>query len=264
MGADSRGVWADVLVSSGEPVLIGDMLRVMKLVDATYAELGHHVSLRPRHRGKILGFGRNPETGGSFGPPGAFDRLVEKVEDFARDVLRSPIVQVCEQWIGALKLSLTNGSHDACNAAASSQGLPGPWFSGSGASALYRMWNYSAVDWHDPAHRDHPPPWMISFAKAPEMPCCSELGCCTICSTTCSSCPHCVINFSPRDRSLTIMLVKSTTKARRSQPYFTCGWLSWPIDDTAIFIYDGTKMVHGLWAPFAAKPWYAVCIVKQL
>ena len=82
MGADSRGVRADVLVSSGEPVLFADMLRVMKLVDATYAELGHHVSLHPRHRGKILGFGRNPETGGSFGPPGAFDRLVEKVEGF--------------------------------------------------------------------------------------------------------------------------------------------------------------------------------------
>ncbi len=77
MGADSRGVWADVLVSSGEPVLIVDMLRIMKLVDATYAELGHHVSLRPRHRGKILGFGRNP----------------------ARDVMRCQIVRVCEQWI---------------------------------------------------------------------------------------------------------------------------------------------------------------------
>ena len=97
MGADSRGVWADVLVSSGEPVLIGDMLRVMKLVDATYAELGHHVSLRPRHRGKILGFGRNPETGGRFGPPGAFQKLIEKVEDFARDVMRCQIVRVCDQ-----------------------------------------------------------------------------------------------------------------------------------------------------------------------
>ena len=39
---------------------------------------------------------------------------------------------------------------------------------------------------------------------------------------------------------------------------------SWPIDDAAIFIYDGKEMAHGLWAPFQAKPWYAVCIVKQL
>ena len=260
MGADSRGVLADVLASSGEPILFDDMLNMMKLLDATYAKFGHHVSLHPRHRGKILGFGRNPETGmnfisGSFGPPGTFDRLVDKVEDFARDVLRSPIVRVCEQWIRALSLLRAASSQDV--------NLPMPCFSGSGASTLYCMWNYSAVDWMDPAHRDHPPPWTIAMRKAPEMPCCAELGCCTICSTTCSLCPHCVRNFSPRDRSLTIMLVKSTTKARRSQPYFTCGWESWPIDDTGIFIYDGKKMAHGLWAPFAGKPWYAVCFVKQ-
>ena len=60
------------------------------------------------------------------------------------------------------------------------------------------------------------------------------------------------------------MLVKSMTQARRSQPYFTCGWESWHIDNAAIFIYDGNEMVHGLWALFEAKPWYAVCIVKQL
>ena len=53
------------------------------------------------------------------------------------------------------------------------------------------------------------------------------------------------------------------TKARRSQPYFTCGWESWPVDDAAIVIYDGKKMEHGHWAPFAAKPWYAVRFVKQ-
>ena len=149
MGADSRGVWADVLVSSGEPVLIGDMLRVMKLVDATYAELGHHVSLRPRHRGKILGFGRNPETGGRFGPPGAFHKLIEKVEDFARDVMRCQIVRVCEQWIRALKTNAAALSQDTCNNAAWSQGLPWPWFEGFGASTLYCMWNYSGIDWHD-------------------------------------------------------------------------------------------------------------------
>ena len=59
-------------------------------------------------------------------------------------------------------------------------------------------------------------------------------------------------------------LVKSMTQARRSQPYCTCGWESWPIDDAAIFIYDGKEMAHGLWALFEAKPWYVVCIAKQL
>lgn len=264
MGADSRGVWADVLVSSGEQVLFGDMMRVMKLVDATYAELGHHVSLRPRHRGKILGFGMNPETGGSLGPPGAFNKLKDKVEDFARDVLRCPIVRVCEEWLSALKKNAAALGQDACNNAAWSQGLPWPCFEGSGASTLYCMWNYSGIDWHDPAHRHHSPPWTISLAKVPEIPSCSTLGCCTICPETCELCPHCVRKFSPQDKSLTIMLVKSMTKARRSQPYFTCGSQSWPIDDAAIFIYDGKEMVHGLWAPFQAKPWYAVCIVKQL
>ena len=263
MGADSRGVWADVLVSSGEQVLFGDMMRVMKLVDATYAELGHHVSLRPRHRGKILGFGVNPNTGGSFGPPGAFHKLREKVEDFARDVMRCQIANVCEQWNRALKWHDAASSQDTCNNAAWSQGLPWPWFEGSGASTLYCMWNYSGVDWHDPAHRHHSPPWTISMAKVPEIPSCSTLGCCTMCNETCESCPHCVRKSSPQDKSLTIMLVKSMTQARRSQPYFTCGWESWPIDDAAIFIYDGKEMVHGLWAPFEAKPWYAVCFVKQ-
>ena len=85
-----------------------------------------------------------------------------------------------------------------------------------------------------------------------------------MCTEECESGPHCVRKSSPQDKSLTIMLVKSMTQAKRSQPYFLCGWESWPIDDAAIFIYDTKEMVHGLWALFEAKPWYAVCIVKQL
>ena len=246
------------------------MLTFLDEVEHIYHQCGHHVSLRPDHRGVMFGIGVNPRTRQRFGPANAYPVVQRKVEDLWKHVKELPVIRMA---MFAIRKMMEEGDP--------SVGLrmtfPPSSFDEGGMNC-FCSWDYSPV--RPGGALDHTAPDAVrhEIKGMNKMPggcrIMDAAGNATPCPTCTSfdenraeqhnACDDCCLHTDKRDRSVTILLGFQRVMCEASKRAVFChGYAAWQMKGGMIWIFSG-KERHGVWAPPNADEYWGVAFVKRV